>query len=214
MKLLGVSGSPITNSNTDRAVLEVLKSSGLDYDFVKLSQVNIRPCMACKACAVDNVCKVKDDFQEVAEKLNQAEGLVIGGYIPYGMIDGFTKAFLERLWSMRHKSSLNEGKYIVSIISGLVPQSIETAQQMIATEMMMERTNLVKQINILGNVPCLTCGYGNECKNSAVSMVFGEGTKASPDKCKAVEDMAVWDSLKETGKLLEKYVCAEDNLQV
>ncbi len=214
MKLLGVSGSPITNSNTDRAVLEVLKSSGLDYDFVKLSQVNIRPCMACKACAVDNVCKVKDDFQAVAEKLTQAEGLVIGGYIPYGMIDGFTKAFLERLWSLRHKSSLNEGKYVVSIISGLVPQSIETAQQMIATEMLMERTTLVKQINIQGNVPCLTCGYGNECKNSAVSMVFGEGAKASPDKCKAVEDMSEWNSLKETGMLLEKYIKGETELQI
>ena len=148
MKLLGVSGSPITNSNTDRAVLEVLKSSGLDYDFVKLSQVNIRPCMACKACAVDNVCKVKDDFQAVAEKLTQAEGLVIGGYIPYGMIDGFTKAFLERLWSLRHKSSLNEGKYVVSIISGLVPQSIETAQQMIATEMLATEILLTSSQNL------------------------------------------------------------------
>lgn len=209
MKLLGISGSPIPNSNTDRAVLEVLKSTGLDYDFVKLSQVNVRPCMACKACVKDNVCKVKDDFQDIAEKLNQAQGLVIGSYVPYGMIDGFTKAFLERLWSMRHLNSLNEGKFIVSIISGLMPQAIKTAQQMIATEMMMERTNLVKQLNIQGSVPCLTCGVGNECKNSAVPIVFGEGAEASADKCAAVENMPVWTEFKETGMLLGQYIKGE-----
>ena len=45
--------------------------------------------------------KVKDDFPELAEKIKTAKALVIGGYIPYSQIDGFTKALLERFWSLR-----------------------------------------------------------------------------------------------------------------
>ena len=37
IKVLGISGSPVPNSNTDRLVMQVLQSSGLEYEFVKLS---------------------------------------------------------------------------------------------------------------------------------------------------------------------------------
>jgi hypothetical protein len=43
LKVLGISGSPIPNSNTDRAVIAVLKGSGLESEFVKLSEINVRP---------------------------------------------------------------------------------------------------------------------------------------------------------------------------
>ena len=54
--------------------------------------------MACKKCVPHNVCKVKDDFPELAEKIKKAKALIIGAYIPYGQMDGFTKALLERFW--------------------------------------------------------------------------------------------------------------------
>ena len=60
-QIIGISGSPIPNSNTDRAVEAVLESTGLDYEFVKLSDLNIRPCRACKQCVPDNICKQQDD---------------------------------------------------------------------------------------------------------------------------------------------------------
>ncbi len=53
--VLGVSGSPVPNSNTDRAVKAVLEASGLEHDFVKLSDLHIRSCMACKRCVKDNI---------------------------------------------------------------------------------------------------------------------------------------------------------------
>ncbi len=60
-QLIGLSGSPIRNSNTDRLVQAVLSSSGLDTEFIKLSRHKVRPCIACLGCTADNVCKVKDD---------------------------------------------------------------------------------------------------------------------------------------------------------
>lgn len=209
IKILGISGSPVPNSNIDRLVLQVLKSSGLEYEFIKLSDLNVAPCRACKACAKDNICKVNDDFPEIAKKLQDAKALVIGGYIPYGMLDGYTKAFLERLWSMRHLHSLNEGKCVVTVISGLDKKAIENVHQSVAIELMMERMHHVEQLSIDGNAPCLTCGYGNECKNSVIPMLFKEKIKASSDYCVAVDDQPVWKKATESGKLIGQFVNGE-----
>jgi multimeric flavodoxin WrbA len=71
-----------------------LDATGLESEFVKLSKISVRPCLACKKCVPDNICKVKDDFPELSEKIKKAKVLVIGAYTPYGQIDGFPKRFL------------------------------------------------------------------------------------------------------------------------
>ena len=48
-----------------------------------------------------------------------AGALVVGGYSPYGGVDGFTKAFLERLFSLRHQNGLNRGKLAVAVATGI-----------------------------------------------------------------------------------------------
>jgi len=73
-QVIGISGSPIKNSNTDRVVQAVLKNTGLEIEFIKLSKRKVQPCIACLGCAKDNVCKVKDDFQEIAEKVKYGFG--------------------------------------------------------------------------------------------------------------------------------------------
>ncbi len=55
-QIIGLSGSPIKNSNTDRLIQAVLESSGLPSEFVKLSNINVRPGIACLGCKKDNVC--------------------------------------------------------------------------------------------------------------------------------------------------------------
>ena len=75
-QIIGISGSPIKNSNTDRLVQAVLESSGLTSEFVKLSKVNVRPCIACLGCKKDNICKVEDQTEtwEQARTLGQEIG--------------------------------------------------------------------------------------------------------------------------------------------
>ena len=204
LKILGVSGSPVPNSNTDRAVKAVLEASGLESEFVKLSDINVRPCRACKRCVEDNICKQEDDFPALAEKLREAKALVIGAYGPYSSLDAYTKAFLERLWSMRHVKNLNEGKQIVIIVTGLIPPISKQVSNSIALEMRMENMEVIDTILIKGNVPCLTCGRGSECKMSGVPMLFGKGTKASTDLCIRVEDQSdVQKKIRRVGEMLK-----------
>lgn len=208
-EVLGISGSPIHNSNTDRLIQHILDSTGKSAEFIKLSQINVRPCLGCKKCVTTNRCVQKDDFPELAEKLRHAKALVIGGYTPYGILDAFTKAFLERLWSMRHVNSLNEGKITVTVISSLREEKGQIALDQMATVMKMERTRHIGQLQILGNLPCLICGKGDHCKNSGgIQMVYGPDAHASCEYIRPVESQPVWQQGQllgeEIGYLLEE----------
>lgn len=211
MKILGISGSPVPESNVDRLIKQVLKTSGLEFAFIKLSNLNVRPCLACKACVEDNICKVNDDFPALANKVQEAQVLVIGGYTPYRVLDGFTKSFLERLWSMRHLHSLNENKYVITVISGLHKKIRQTALDALAVELFMEKMYHVAEFEIEGNVPCLTCGYGDDCKNSGIPRVFANKIKASADHCISVENQPVWEDATKIGILLGQFIHGEVN---
>ncbi|KKL61379.1 hypothetical protein LCGC14_2195910, partial [marine sediment metagenome] len=204
LKILGVSGSPVPNSNTDRAVKAVLKASGANSEFVKLSDITVRPCRACKRCVEDNICKQEDDFPALASKVREASVLMIGAYSPYRSLDAWTKAFLERLWSMRHQNNLNEGMQVVIITTGVIPMIAKIASDTIASRVKTESMEVIETIWIRGNVPCLTCGRGSECKMSGVPLLFGKGKKASSDLCIRVEDQEeVQKRIARAGKMLK-----------
>ena len=211
MKALGISGSPVKNSNTDRLVKAILEATGLEFEFVKLSQTNVRPCMACKQCVPDNVCKVQDDFPALAEKIKSAKALVIGAYIPYGQIDGFTKALLERFWSFRHVNNLLRGKLCATVLTGLMPDALAQVNRSLAAEIRdYERMELVGQLTtVQGNVPCLTCGEGDTCEMSGLKMIYGPDAKTSDYGYAKVEDQQdVWQSATRIGHLIREQLQA------
>jgi multimeric flavodoxin WrbA len=204
IEVLGISGSPVKNSNTDRLVKAVIDASGLKSEFVKLSLIDVRPCLACKKCVPDNVCKVKDDFPELAEKIKKAKALIIGAYIPYGQIDGFTKALLERFWSLRHVNNLLRGKLCATILTGLMPDVLDNVNQSMASELKeYERMDLIGQLTVQGNVPCLTCGEGDECEMSGLKVLYGPDAKTSDYGYSRVEDQKeVWEEAIQIGRLI------------
>ena len=234
--ILGVSGSPVPNSNIDRAVKAVLEASELKHDFVKLSNLHIRPCMACKRCVKDNVCKQEDDFGLFYKKVVRADALVIGAYSPYSSLDAFTKAFLERLWSLRHVNNLLRNKPVVIVVSGVYPKlldnpffrftglsrvirrlalPVDQVSRTLANELRMDKMEIIGQVQLRGNVPCLTCGRGDDCEMSSVIFLHGKNAKASADKCVKVEDQKnIWEELQGLGKELGARLKAKTNYEL
>ncbi len=212
IEVLGISGSPIKNSNTDRLVRAILDATELECKFVKLSQINIRPCLACKQCVPDNICKVKDDFPELAKTIKKAKALIIGAYIPYRQIDGFTKALLERFWSLRHVSNLLRGKLCATVLTYLSPEAADSVNQSLATELKeMERMELVGQVMVKGNLPCLTCGEGDECQMSGLKRRYGPDARSSDYTYSRVEDQKeVWEEAMRIGRLIGERVRTTD----
>jgi multimeric flavodoxin WrbA len=169
-QILGISGSPIKSSNTDRLIRAVLDASGLRAEFVKLSKITVRPCIACLGCKSDNICKVQDDLPALAEKVRRAGAIVVGGYTPYGSMDGFVKAFLERLFSLRHQNGLNRGKIAVVVTTGIGrgAPGLEEASEQIAHALRLEGMQVIEQLKAVGNPECMVCGFGETCPMSAL----------------------------------------------
>ncbi len=210
IEVLGISGSPIENSNTDRLVQAMLDATELESEFVKLSRINVRPCLACKRCVPDNICKVEDDFPELAETIKKAKALIIGAYIPYKQIDGFTKAILERFWSLRHVTNLLGGKLCATVLTYVSPDAADIVSQSLATQLRdMERMELIGQLKIMGNIPCLTCGEGDECEMSGLKKRYGPDAKSSDYPYSRVEDQKeVWEEAMRIGRLIGQRVRA------
>jgi multimeric flavodoxin WrbA len=186
-QILGISGSPIANSNTDQAVRAVLAHSGLEAEFIKLSDLQIEPCRACLGCVTTNQCVVADDGQMLAEKFRAARAFVLGAYTPYSSLDARTKTFMERMYCLRHLTGLNRGKIGAAVITTAcppdnpqMPPAVATATTQIGVWMMEEGMQNLGSMIILGNVPCIRCGHGDQCEMSGIKMLSGpDATVAS-----------------------------------
>lgn len=179
-EVIGISGSPVRDSNTDQAVRLILEQTGLEWEFIKLSDLNLQPCRACLGCVKTNRCVINDDGPALAEKFRSAKAFVLGGYTPYSSLDARTKMFMERMYCLRHITGLNRGKPGVSVVTtacppetpGMPPAS-QTALSQIAMWMMEEGMANVGSLTVVGNPPCIRCGYGDDCEMSGVKMLHG-----------------------------------------
>ena len=208
-QVLGISGSPIKKSNTDRLVQAVLDASDLETEFIKLSRIKVRPCIACLGCKEDNICKPKDDFQELAEKVRHAGAVVVGGYSPYGAVDGFTKAFLERLFSLRHQNGLSRGKLAVVATTGIGrgAPGLEEASDQIAHALNLEGMEVLGQLKVTGNPECMVCGQSDICPMSALPWIFGDDTEVTPEKfCKVEDQTETWEQAKVLGQEIGAWI--------
>jgi len=85
--------------------------------------------------------------------------------------DGFTKAFLERLLSLRHQNGLNRGKIAVVAATGTGRRApgLEETGYPIALALTLEGMDVLDQLKITGNPECMVCGFGQTCPKSALS---------------------------------------------
>ncbi|WP_407283380.1 flavodoxin family protein [Methanolobus sp. WCC1] len=195
------------DSNTDRTLKAALEATGMETEFIKLSNHTIKPCLACLKCVDNNVCVIGDDGNEIAEKIKNADALIVAGYTPYSSIDSNTKSMLERLYCLRHKNGYMRGKPGGIIITSAIPcipeapPVAETAVGSVAAYMQEEGMEVVGDVKILGNVPCVSCGYGDDCELSGIKMIYGPDATVDSVGINSFEDQqAPMDGAKELGK--------------
>ena len=101
MKVLILNGSPRQGGNTTVALREmenVFKASGVDVETVQIGSKNIRGCIACNRCATTGKCAVDDVVNELAEKFERADGLVVASPVYYASANATLIACLDRLF--------------------------------------------------------------------------------------------------------------------
>ncbi len=99
MKIIGITGSPRKNGNTELLTAHALKAiaeEGLDTELVRLAGLDIRPCDACLACNTQEKCPIKDDFFPVYLKMKEADGIILASPVYYGSATALIKGLMER----------------------------------------------------------------------------------------------------------------------
>lgn len=101
MKILVINGSPHINGCTARALQEferTLSENGVEYEHINIGNKDIRGCIACNYCMSHGKCVFNDMVNEIAPKLAEADGIVIGTPIYWAGANGQALAFLDRLF--------------------------------------------------------------------------------------------------------------------
>ena len=105
MKVLLINGSPHANGCTFTAlniVAEELQKNGIETEIVHIGNKDIRGCIACGKCYELGHCVFNDMVNEVASKLEQADGLVVGSPVYYAGPNGTLTNLLDRLFYSAH----------------------------------------------------------------------------------------------------------------
>ncbi len=105
MKVLILNGSPKANGNTALALNEmkkVFESEGIEAEIVLLGNKDIRGCIACGKCSASGKCVFDDIVNELAEKFEEADGLVLGTPVYYASANATLIAALDRLFYSSH----------------------------------------------------------------------------------------------------------------
>jgi multimeric flavodoxin WrbA len=107
MKVIGIVGSPRKNGNTEILTAHALKAiaeEGLETELISLAGLEIKGCTACRACAKEEVCAIKDDLHPVYLKMREADGIILASPVYYGSATALLKGLMERTGYISHGS--------------------------------------------------------------------------------------------------------------
>ncbi|MDO4650066.1 MAG: flavodoxin family protein [Eubacteriales bacterium] len=98
-KVLIISSSPRKNSNSHALAEEFAngaKASGHDIELISLAGKKIEFCRGCLACQTTKRCVIRDDADQIEQKMEQADVLVFATPIYYYEMSGQMKTMLDR----------------------------------------------------------------------------------------------------------------------
>ncbi len=117
MKVLFINGSPRKGGNTTIAIEEMVKvfeEEGVETEVVRVGDQTVRGCVSCYGCRKLGKCVFDDVVNEIAEKLKDADGLVIASPVYFGSANGTLISCLDRLfYSSRASLSMKVGASVV-----------------------------------------------------------------------------------------------------
>jgi len=102
-KVLLINGSPNEKGNTHQALSEAavtLNQQGIETEIVWIGTKPVRGCIACGTCAAkgNGHCVFNDDIcNQVIDKLNVADGLIVGSPVYYGTPTGNILNLIHRM---------------------------------------------------------------------------------------------------------------------
>jgi multimeric flavodoxin WrbA len=89
-----------------QSLVKGLTDKGAEIETIRLSKLQIKPCLNCGGCDLDGVCVQKDDMQDLFDKLITYDIIVLASPIYFMSVSGWTKKMIDRcqaLWVCKYK---------------------------------------------------------------------------------------------------------------
>ncbi len=108
VKVLGISSSPRLKGNSDLLLREALagaESAGAQVEYIRLSGLNISPCVECNSCYETGRCRIEDDYQMVMSKMLDADRMIFATPIFFMNVCAQAKILIDRcqcLWANKY----------------------------------------------------------------------------------------------------------------
>lgn len=101
MKVIAINGSPRKDGNTAiliKKALQALEAEGIQTELIQLAGETIRGCKACQVCRdkKNKLCGQNDKLNEYLPKIWEADGLILGSPVYFGMMTAELKALIDR----------------------------------------------------------------------------------------------------------------------
>lgn len=119
MKVLLINGSPNEHGCTDTALQELgktLNANSVETETLWLGKKPMQDCIACFKCQETGKCVFNDLVVEIASRLDEFDGLVVGSPVYYGGPNGRLTSFLDRLFFSADAAKLR-GKLAASVVT-------------------------------------------------------------------------------------------------
>jgi len=120
MKIIALVGSPHKATGNiaklTRFVLQGAEQEGAQTETICLPGSTVLPCLGCDYCHKKGRCAQKDAFPEIQQKIQGADGVVLGSPNYIFSVSAQMKAFMDRCSSMVHCLGFY-GKYGASVVT-------------------------------------------------------------------------------------------------
>ncbi|MCK5289745.1 MAG: flavodoxin family protein [Candidatus Aenigmarchaeota archaeon] len=116
VRCLLISGSP-RKGNTDIVLARIFEKIEGDKELIYLRDKSIRHCTGCLVCARSDKCSIRDDMDELCEKMVQADVIVVGTPNYFDNVPGLLKDFIDRT-NPFYGTDMLKGKKLVTFVVG------------------------------------------------------------------------------------------------
>ena len=134
MKIVAIMGSPHKGNSleiTQRIEQQLTQYGDVEFDYVHLKDAELKPCKGCFVCFMrgEERCPVKDDKEMIAQKIEEADGVIFVSPVYSMHVSYLFKGFVDRFACTFHRPRYF-GKYALTVaVAGNIGQK-ETLKYM------------------------------------------------------------------------------------
>ncbi len=121
-KVIAINGSPRRGGNTSYA-LDVMAQQFMQHDVelevIQIGHKVVRGCISCYKCREENAqgCIFDDEVNVVAQKISEADGIILASPVYFAGINGTMKSFLDRLFYSASSRGIFKDKVASAIVA-------------------------------------------------------------------------------------------------